>query len=316
MPVFKIHHITKYEYDRPVKESVNEIKIYPYAGAEQETLSHEVFITGNPDTLIFYDYWGNKTGVFNLMPLHNELIIESKLILRTTAPLEVMVNYNSDFESLKNELQDNIALIELAEAALIKNHHVIDEIIKEITNNTQSIALIAANCASYIYVEFKYIKGITNIETTVDEIIEKRAGVCQDFAHLMLQVLRTLKIPSRYVSGYICPNKKGIRGEGATHAWVEVYIPGFGWAGIDPTNNIWVTNNHIKLAVGRDFADCTPIKGAFKGPAHQKLSVFVSIGYEDGNMFEDMNNVKMDKLEEVVEELVDESFAVQQQQQQ
>ncbi|HEX5154576.1 MAG TPA: transglutaminase family protein [Parafilimonas sp.] len=315
MPVFKIHHITKYEYDRPVGESVNEIRIYPYMGAGQETLSHELFITGHPHVLTFFDYWGNKTGLFNLLALHKELFIESKLILRTTDPDEAQINYNASFDDLKNELADNLTLIELAEAPIIKNQNAINDIIEKITGGTANISEIVTNCSAYIYREFKYIKGITNIETTIDDILEKRAGVCQDFAHLMLQVLRTLKIPSRYVSGYICPNKKGVRGEGATHAWVEVYIPGSGWAGIDPTNNLWVTNNHVKLAVGRDFDDCSPVKGTFKGPAHQKLSVYVSIGYEDGHMFEEMNNVKMDEHPELVEELVDESFAAQQQQQ-
>jgi len=315
MPVFKIHHITKYEYDRPVRESVNEIKIYPYAGAGHETLSHELSITGQPGILNFFDYWGNKTGVFNLLPLHKELIIESKLILRTTAPDEVQINYSAGFDDLNNEMADNLTLIELAEASVIKNQNVINNIIEKITGDTASIGVIVANCSAYIYKEFKYIKGITNIETTVDEILEKRAGVCQEFAHLMLRILRALKIPSRYVSGYICPNKKGVRGEGATHAWVEVYIPGSGWMGIDPTNNLWISNNHVKLAIGRDFADCSPVKGTFKGPAHQKLSVFVSIGYEDGHLFEEMNNVHMDTHPELVEELVDESFAAQQQQQ-
>ena len=315
MPVFKIHHITKYEYDRPVGESVNEIRIYPYIGAGQETLSHELFITAHPGVLNFFDYWGNKTGLFNLLAAHKELIIESKLILRTTASDEVQINYIAGFDDLNNEIDDNLTLIELVEAPVIKNQNVINDIIEKITGDTASIGVIVANCSTYIYNEFKYIKGITNIETTIDEILEKRAGVCQDFAHLMLQVLRTLKIPSRYVSGYICPNRKDVRGEGATHAWVEVYIPGSGWAGIDPTNNIWATNTHVKLAVGRDFTDCSPVKGTFKGPAHQKLSVFVSIGYEDGNMFEEVNNVRMDEQPELVEELMDESFAAQQQQQ-
>ena len=83
----------------------------------------------------------------------------------------------------------------------------------------------------------------------------------------MLQLLRTIRIPCRYVSGYICPNKNGLRGEGATHAWVEVWIPNHDWVGIDPTNNVWVANTHVKLAVGWDFNDCSPIKGGFKGPA-------------------------------------------------
>jgi transglutaminase-like putative cysteine protease len=109
----------------------------------------------------------------------------------------------------------------------------------------------------------------------------------------MLQILRTLKIPSRYVSGYICPNKRGLRGEGATHAWVEAWIPRYGWAGIDPTNNVWVTNTHVKLAVGRDFTDCSPVKGSFKGEARQHLSVYVAIDYEDGQIFEELNKVDL-----------------------
>ena len=83
-----------------------------------------------------------------------------------------------------------------------------------------------------------------------------------------------------------------MRGEGATHAWVEAYIPHHGWIGIDPTNNVWATNNHVKLAVGRDFSDCTPAKGTFKGPAKQSLSVYVSVGYEDGQVFEEITDVK------------------------
>ena len=88
-----------------------------------------------------------------------------------------------------------------------------------------SVAITIKNCSDYIFEHFNYIKGITTVETTIDEILEKKAGVCQDFAHVMLQILRTLNIPSRYVSGYICPNKSGLRGEGATHAWVEAWIP-------------------------------------------------------------------------------------------
>jgi|SRR5665213_1068741 len=111
----------------------------------------------------------------------------------------------------------------------------------------------------------------------------------------MLQVLRTLKIPSRYVSGYICPNKRGLRGEGATHAWVEAWIPQYGWAGIDPTNNVWVTNTHVKLAVGRDFRDCSPVKGTFKGLGNQHLSVYVSVDYEDGQIFQELHKVESHK---------------------
>ena len=107
----------------------------------------------------------------------------------------------------------------------------------------------------------------------------------------MLQVLRTLNIPSRYVSGYICPNKSGFRGEGATHAWVEAWIPRSGWMGIDPTNNVWVTNTHVKLATGRNFADCSPVKGVFQGPGQPAPYRICSVDYEDGQNSEELNKV-------------------------
>jgi len=315
MSIFKIHHITKYEYDRPVKESMNEIKIFPYKCNEQEILSHELFITANPDVQLFTDYWGNKTGMFNLLQQHRELMIESKLMVRTTASSQLKINFHTGWQQLQYETNDNLQLIELAAPEKIAAQEEIEKIATSIFNPEKSIAATVELCSEHIFKYFKYIKGITNIETTVDEILAHHAGVCQDFAHLMLQILRTLKIPSRYVSGYICPNKNGLRGEGATHAWVEAWIPQYGWAGIDTTNNIWVTNNHVKLAVGRHFNHCSPVKGTFKGPAKQKLSVYVSVGYEDGQIFEEMNNVEMETQPTVAkEDLLTETIAEQQQQ--
>ena len=314
MPVFNIHHITKYEYDRPVKESVNEIKIFPFADFTQETLHHQVNITGQPDIFIIHDYWGNRTGMFNLMAPHKELVIESKLIVRA---LGQAFNSQSDanLASLKDEIANNLSLLELSKITEIELRDKINETVQEFYTPELPIHAIIEKCGNFIFNEFKYIKGITTIETTVKEILEHRSGVCQDFAHVMLEMLRSLGIPSRYVSGYVCPNKSGMRGEGATHAWIEAWLPGSGWVGNDPTNNVWVTNNHVKLAVGRNFRDCTPIKGTFKGPARQSLSVYVSLGYEDGHTFEEKNKVKMELLpgtDELPEYI--ESFAGQQQQ--
>lgn len=314
MAVFKIHHITKYEYDRQVKESINEIKIFPYQCKEQETVQQEMIITGHPVIQTFIDYWGNKSGSFNLLTPHQELIIENRLVVRTTTSSQLSFDFHASFEELKKVVEGNINLLELSAADRIGAQEEINKIIQDIYSPEESVAAVVEACCEYIYKYFKYKKGITTTETTIDEILEHQSGVCQDFAHLMLQILRTLKIPSRYVSGYVCPNKNGMRGEGATHAWVEVWIPSYGWAGIDPTNNIWVTNRHIKLAVGRNFVDCTPIKGTFKGPATQKLSVYVSIGYEDGQIFEDVNNVDMETYQPTPDPIQD-LLAAQQQQQ-
>ncbi len=292
MPTFKIHHITSYEYDRPVTESINEIRITPYACEEQEILEHELNITGNATLLNYTDYWGNRIGQFNVNPPHSELVIESKLVVRTKAPTDRTLVFNTGFEQLQQEINQSLALLELTKPEAIQHQEAIQEIVRQIYQPWKSVAATVQDCCQFIFQHFQYIKGITDIETTVDQIIEHRSGVCQDFAHVMLQVLRTLKIPSRYVSGYICPNKNGLRGEGATHAWVETWIPNYGWTGIDPTNNIWVSNTHVKLAVGRNFTDCSPVKGTFKGPAHQNLYVFVSVGYEDGHRFEERNQVK------------------------
>ena len=314
MALFNIHHITKYQYDRPVKESVNEIKIYPFNSSSQHVLYQEINITGHPEIMVATDYWGNRTGMFNLMPSHTELVVESKLIVRNNPPEQDLKTFCSGFEELQNEIKNDLFLFELSRSEKPDLHDGIKAIAEEI-NTSKSVMQVIENCSKYIFENFQYVKGITTIETTVAEILELHSGVCQDFAHVMLEVLRYLHIPGRYVSGYICPNKNGMRGEGATHAWVEAWVFGYGWAGIDPTNNVWVSNHHVKLAVGRNFNDCSPVKGTFKGPAKQSLSVYVSVGYEDGQTFEEISKVKMEKQAEEGEDSdLLENFAGQQQQ--
>jgi transglutaminase-like putative cysteine protease len=314
MPIFRIHHVTKYEYDRPVKESMNSIMIYPFQTPEQETLQHDLFITGSPNTFTFTDYWGNRAGTFNLLTPHLELVIESKLLIRTLAAANPVlpVSFIPEMEPL---LVKDLRLAELARVSSVKALDQMQEYVSQLFDPGKTVAQLVEDTCRFIFTGFTYIKGITTIETTVDDILEKKAGVCQDFAHVMLELLRMMGIPSRYVSGYICPNKNGMRGEGATHAWVEAYVPGYGWAGIDPTNNVWVSNHHVKLAVGRDFADCSPVKGTFKGPARQSLSVYVSVGYEDGETFEALNKVQLEMQAGVdIPELIIDTFAGQQQQ--
>lgn len=291
MPVFKIHHITKYQYNQLVKESCNELRIYPFQHPAQEVLLHELQITHQPDVFVFEDYWGNKVGSFNVLHPHKELVVESKLTIRTTGINAIDESIKNTWDDLHAVVGNNFNLLEFTLKDAINNQQSIDEIIKQLEVENLSIQTVVAKASAFVFNNFKYIKGITSVETTIDEILEHQSGVCQDFAHVLLQILRTMQIPSRYVSGYICPNKDGLRGEGATHAWIEAFIPNYGWAGIDPTNNVWVTNNHVVLAVGKNFTNCTPVKGTFKGPAHQTLSVYVSVGYEDGHSFEELNKV-------------------------
>jgi transglutaminase-like putative cysteine protease len=236
------------------------------------------------------------------------------MIVRVNHSLKIPEIESTTVADLAHEKQNSVMLLRLCYPEVIKKENEIYAILNEIDYTNKSIIEIAQQCNAYIFNNFTYSKGITNIETTIDEILEIRKGVCQDFAHVLLQLLRTAGIPSRYVSGYICPNESGLRGEGATHAWVEIYSPNQGWLGLDPTNNIWTMDNHVKLSVGRNFYDCTLVKGTFKGLSKQTLSVSVSIGYEDGRKFEEINNVQLEKVSEAVQEQLD--YIEQQQQQQ
>ena len=305
MAVFKIVHITKYQYNWPIKESINEIRLFPHNFDNQEVLQHQLLISSNPIVEISKDFYGNSVGHFNILESHNEMTIESQMVVRVNHSLKIPEIDATKVEDLKIEKDKNSSLLRLCSPETITQQKKIIAFLKKINAAEIPIIEIAQKCNEYIFKNFTYTKGITDIETTLDEILVHKKGVCQDFAHVLLQFLRTAGIPSRYVSGYICPNASGLRGEGATHAWVEFYTPTQGWLGLDPTNNIWTMDNHVKLSVGRDFYDCTPVKGTFKGYAKQTLSVSVSIGYEDGRQFEEVNNVKLRKVSEEVQRQLD-----------
>ena len=296
MAVFKIVHSTKYQYNWPIKESINEIRLFPYNFENQDVLKFELNITNNPNVDISQDRYGNRVGNFNTLEVHSEMAIETRMIVRVNHSLKIPEIDTTTVQDLAVEKEKSIELLRLSYPEDIEKQNKIISILNKIKYKDKPVIEIARLCNQYIYSNFSYTKGITNIETTLDEVLQHKKGVCQDFAHVLLQLLRTAGIPSRYVSGYVCPNKSGLRGEGATHAWVEIYTPTQGWLGIDPTNNIWTMDNHIKLSVGRNFTDCTPVKGTFKGLAKQKLSVSVSVEYEDGRQFEEINEVQLQEI--------------------
>ncbi len=153
----------------------------------------------------------------------------------------------------------------------------VKQMLQEIVTEEQTPLQNSINLSGYVYNNFKYEKGITSVKTKLDAVWKMKGGVCQDFAHILVEFLRMIDIPARYVSGYICPKNKELRGEGATPAWVEVCVPYYGWLGLDPTNNCIVNDRHIRLATGRNFADCTPVKGTYKGSGEHTLSVSVEI---------------------------------------
>lgn len=278
MPEYRIKHITRYTYPSPVIDSANQVMLFPINDEQQEVKKHELIITHHPAVEIFTDYFGNKVGIFSVIKPHTELSIQSNIEVITkevqlpasdTAPetqWDNLVMIREQFPYMDFMLQENF-----------EAHDEVSEVVKSMMNEAVTPFAAAQQMSAFVYDSFEYKKGITSVETQVDEIWKLKAGVCQDFAHILLVMLRLVGIPARYVSGYICPKNHELRGEGATHAWVEAYIPFYGWLGFDPTNNCIVSDRHVRLAIGRSFTDCTPVKGTYKGSSEHKLEVSVVI---------------------------------------
>jgi len=277
---FNIKHTTTYTYDNDIYDSRNLIRLYPIDDEFQKVISHQLTISGNPIVTVSTDSFGNKIGVFTMPNPHRELTIVSDMEIQTQ-PRDV-------FSAASNASQtwDEIQLLATDSAFQLflnnKDSVPLNEL-SEVVHSFQPLALTPFQAATafneYIFRNFVYNPSVTNVFTTLPEVWSLKAGVCQDFARVLIYMLRLVNLPARYVSGYICPNNDGLRGDGASHAWVEVYLPSYGWLGLDPTNNCCVADKHVKLAVGRDYEDVAPLKGEFKGQANQWLNVLVTVSY-------------------------------------
>lgn len=287
MPRFKIHHITQYSYNAPVIDSANQVILFPIKDDYQEVVKQKLMISGDPPIERYVDYYGNEVGLFMHADAHTELVIDSKFEVVTyprDAPQET-ISKEEQWENLIS-LKNEAAFIDFFNVGKFAAKEEVRAVVDEVDHKSTPLS-VSKQLTEYVKKNFKYVPGITSVETSIDEVWKLKAGVCQDFAHILLVMLRMLGIPARYVSGYICPNKNGMRGEGATHAWVEAYIPFYGWLGLDPTNNCIASELHVRLAVGRNFSDCSPVKGSYKGTAKHVLHVGVSVSYEDGQKYED-----------------------------
>jgi transglutaminase-like putative cysteine protease len=278
MPTFYIKHLTKYSYSNLIIDGASQIMLHPIQDNFQSVSSHFLSINNNPKIETHIDFYGNRVGTFMLVKPHNFLSIISEIEIQTKEKI-----FPNDLEPVKKQWDELKALKHKPEFIDYLKHRPFDgttaisELIKTKDLDTLSPFKIVLELCEYVYTNFKYIQGITNVDSKLDLVWSLKAGVCQDFATILLQMVRMLGIPARYVSGYICPNESGSRGEGATHAWIEAYIPFYGWIGLDPTNNAIANEYHVRLAVGRDYNDCAPVKGVFKGSAKSNLVVKVNV---------------------------------------
>jgi len=285
---FRVSHTTQYKYRAPASESFAELRVWPQTNESQRVVGRRLVIEPSVPTDHYVDYFGNYVEFFSIPHRHNALTVTAEAEVETfavapprtaldTSVGEVRQIYNSTLYQLFEFLQPS-PLVPLNQHASIRKKFFRQA-------DTLGSALLALN--GWIYKTFKYQSGVTDIYTPIKKVVRERKGVCQDFAHLMLAILRSNGIPARYVSGYIeayDPTRVDSKlvGAAASHAWVEVYLPGGTWWGLDPTNNQSAGERHIVVAVGRDYHDVAPMRGTYKGALDQKLNVIVSLERRQG----------------------------------
>ena len=278
MATFFIKHTTKYNYNAPVIDGATLTRLHPINDDNQKVISHLISITNNPFIETFIDFYNNRVGTFMVIEPHDELNIISEVEVVTSPKLipDDSIDKTLQWEELKR-IKNTTDFIDFTAHKPFKGSQEINDVILDLMLKTKSPFQAVLAICEYVYNNFEYKTGVTNVKTSLEEAWELKVGVCQDFTNVMLRMVKMLGMPARYVSGYICPNDEITRGEGATHAWIEAYIPFYGWLGLDPTNHAIANENHVRLAIGRDYGDCAPVKGVFKGSVEAEMQVTVSV---------------------------------------
>ncbi|MFZ4774278.1 MAG: transglutaminase family protein [Terrimicrobiaceae bacterium] len=283
--LFDVVHITDYRYSNPVSEAYVEARLTPPHREEQQILSHSIEFSPTAGLSDYVDYFGNTATFYSMTLRHERLTVTNKMTVRTkpcTRPDEALALPVAEARQiLSSSLTDIFDYLQPTPA--VPTGGMSMEWAKKYLRSGIPIGEAVESLNRAIYERFQYQPGATELSTPLATVWKKRAGVCQDFAHIMLSVLRTAGLPARYVCGYIesdgpvthTPGGRKLVGSIATHAWVEVMLPGLQWVAIDPTNNQWCGERHIAVALGRDFRDSAPVRGTFKGSGSQSMKVRV-----------------------------------------
>jgi transglutaminase-like putative cysteine protease len=287
--IYDIRHVTSYAYESPVSFARCSLRLEPRTGDGQQLVSHSVDIRPKPaDRAARRDFFGTLTESILIETAHRNLRIDSRSRVSVSRQAPGRAAPSPAWESVRDVAFEATSL---GPASPIG--YVFASPLVPVQRPVTAYAALsfppgtgildgAVDLMHRIRTEFKYDPKATVISTPLKEVFEKRHGVCQDFAHVMIAGLRGLGLPAAYVSGYLRtippPGKPRLQGADATHAWASLWCgTEIGWVGFDPTNDILVENDHIELAVGRDFSDVSPVDGIIVGSRRQKLTVAVDV---------------------------------------
>jgi transglutaminase-like putative cysteine protease len=287
--IYDIRHVTTYAYESPVSFARCTLRLEPRTGGGQELISHSVEIRPRPgNRTVRRDFFGTLTESVVIEAAHRNLRIDSRSRLSVSRRPPPRDAWSPSWESIRDiafeatSLGPSSPVGYVFASPLVPVLHPVSAYAALSFAPGVGILAGAVDLMHRIRTEFRYDPKATVISTPLKEVFDNRHGVCQDFAHVMIAGLRGLGLPAAYVSGYLRtippPGQPRLQGADATHAWVSLWCGAeLGWVGLDPTNDLLVANDHIELAMGRDFSDVSPVDGIIVGSPKQKLAVAVDV---------------------------------------
>jgi transglutaminase-like putative cysteine protease len=285
---FRITHGTRYSYAEAVSLSHTIVRLRPRNRDQQTCLRHQLSISPAPrarkDSL---DYFGNHMAYFSLEESHDQLTIDASSEVEVTSKAPDNLSDGAPWEQVRQMLLDEADRQRLFarefsfDSPYVTRSLDLASYARPSFAPGQPLLQCVLHLTERIYSDFEFLPGSTKVGTPVSDVLQSRRGVCQDFAHLEIGCLRSLGLASRYVSGYLAttppPGRVRIAGADASHAWIGVYTPEYGWVDFDPTNGIMPSNGHITVAWARDYDDLGPIRGILVGGRRQRLDVAVDV---------------------------------------
>ena len=284
--IYTVRHTTIFKYEPAVRESVMEVRMQPRSEGNQRCLSFALDVSPAANITLYHDFAGNAVHHFDIAGSHKQVKVAAQSTVQVEDTSTPRPSEAGDWADLDALTAGNDYWEMMLPSEFVQSSQALDQLAKELHCERRGSPLeLLTEVNEGIYRLFAYVPNSTKVDSPIDEALDSRQGVCQDFAHIMIALLRPLRIPCRYVSGYLFHreenNHKDRSLEGASHAWVEALLPRMGWIAFDPTNNLIGGNRHIRVAIGRDYADVPPTRGVYKGEAQSELRVAVTVSPSD-----------------------------------
>lgn len=288
--VYSVRHITTFTYLPAIRESVMEVRMQPRSDAQQRCLSFHLDVTPAATLMSYRDFLGNTVHHFDIAAHHAEVKVTAQAVVELQPQTLPGTSEAGDWQDLDSLISSENHWEMLLPSRYARPTEPLENFACELQLERRGNPLeLLLKLNQAIHDKFEYVPNSTKVDSPIDDALKSRQGVCQDFAHIMIALTRYLRIPSRYVSGYLFHgSEKDRSSEGATHAWVEALVPRLGWVAFDPTNNLVGGGRHIRVALGRDYADVPPTRGVYKGEAESALSVAVTVAPADVPAPEDL----------------------------